>query len=416
MAGRVGATFRRDEPDTRVDARRPWPATCTPCTTPTWTRPRPAAGRAGPPAAPARRATSPCSPSARATCTSRHHRGAAGPQGQEVELADALGPCAWRLRFFDPVIVPGPRPHRRDRRAAARADPRRARRAARSPTTCRSRRAAASRAHHALHAGTGLAHAHAAAHRDFDSIAALAPGREDLVAEMRGASVAGLPRRPAPAGSRASPRAAGDLAAMDAARRRPGRACAVRCWPTCAEVRVTDDRTRDDGRRARGATPALDPLERAQRRTAAQGVLARQPRDRRHRAVAPPRASARAPRTACSTPSPRSGCSSRTPTPAPTGSASRCTSSAHPCRCTPTCTRPAPRRRPAAQRDEGDGPGRRARRPRGRLRRAPREPADAAPLRPRRASQRRALHEHRQAAARLPARRIGSRRCSTDGC
>ncbi len=48
-------------------------------------------------------------------------------------------------------------------------------------------------AHHALHAGTGLAHAHAAAHRDFDSIEALAPGREDLVAEMRGAFVAGLP-------------------------------------------------------------------------------------------------------------------------------------------------------------------------------------------------------------------------------
>jgi hypothetical protein len=48
-------------------------------------------------------------------------------------------------------------------------------------------------AHHALHAGTGLAHAHAAAHRDFDSIVELAPAAEDLVAEMRGAFVAGLP-------------------------------------------------------------------------------------------------------------------------------------------------------------------------------------------------------------------------------
>jgi len=46
--------------------------------------------------------------------------------------------------------------------------------------------------HHALHAGTGLAHAHAAAYRDFESIEALVPNRAGLVAELRGASVAGL--------------------------------------------------------------------------------------------------------------------------------------------------------------------------------------------------------------------------------
>ena len=48
--------------------------------------------------------------------------------------------------------------------------------------------------HHALHAGTGLAHAHAAAARDFDALRAHAPGREPLVDEMQGASIAGLDR------------------------------------------------------------------------------------------------------------------------------------------------------------------------------------------------------------------------------
>ena len=48
--------------------------------------------------------------------------------------------------------------------------------------------------HHAMHAGTGLAHAHAAAVRDYDTIAGLAIAAPQLVTEMRGAEVAGLPR------------------------------------------------------------------------------------------------------------------------------------------------------------------------------------------------------------------------------
>jgi hypothetical protein len=113
------------------------------------------------------------------------------PQGPEIEVTDSLGPLTWRLRFFDPVIVPalgmidetaGPQPERiRDvlgiRTVAYHLSV--------PPGGGLS-------AHHALHAGTGLAHAHAAAHRDFDSIAELATGQEDLVAEMRGAAVAGL--------------------------------------------------------------------------------------------------------------------------------------------------------------------------------------------------------------------------------
>ncbi len=113
------------------------------------------------------------------------------PQGQEVEIADSLGPLAWRLRFFDPVIVP----------ALGLVDETSAPQPQQVRDVLGVRTVAyhlsvppggGLTAHHALHAGTGLAHAHAAASRDFDSIAELAAGREYLVAEMRGAFVAGL--------------------------------------------------------------------------------------------------------------------------------------------------------------------------------------------------------------------------------
>lgn len=135
------------------------------------------------------------------------------PQGQEVELVDTLGPLTWRLRFFDPVIVPAlglvdestePQPQRiRDvlgvRTVAYHLS---------VPP------GGGLTAHHALHAGTGLAHSHAAAHRDFDTIAELAPGDEDLVAEMRGASVAGLEAAQLLLARAIAP-AAADLASMD---------------------------------------------------------------------------------------------------------------------------------------------------------------------------------------------------------
>jgi hypothetical protein len=113
------------------------------------------------------------------------------PQGQEVELTDTLGPLTWRLRFFDPVIVPAlglidestePRPELVREVLGVRTV---AYHLSVPPGGGLS-------AHHALHAGTGLAHAHAAAHRDFDTIAALATSDAGLVAEMRGAFVAGL--------------------------------------------------------------------------------------------------------------------------------------------------------------------------------------------------------------------------------
>ena len=114
------------------------------------------------------------------------------PAGPEVQVSDSLGDLAWELRFFDPVIAPGlglvdesvePQPQ-----------------GVREVLGVRTvvyhltvPPGGGLSPHHALHAGTGLAHSHAAAHRDFDSIAALAPARADLVSEMRGAAVAGLP-------------------------------------------------------------------------------------------------------------------------------------------------------------------------------------------------------------------------------
>lgn len=114
-------------------------------------------------------------------------------RGQEVEIDDSLDDLAWALRFFDPVVTP----------ALGMIDE------TAGPDYEEVRRVLGIRtvvyhlavppggtltAHHALHAGTGLAHSHAAAARDFDALRAHAPGREAVVDEMQGASIAGLAR------------------------------------------------------------------------------------------------------------------------------------------------------------------------------------------------------------------------------
>lgn len=115
------------------------------------------------------------------------------PRGPEVEIVDAIDDVSWTLRFFDPVVTP----------SLGLIDE------ASGPDYDEVRRALGIRtvvyhlavppggsltAHHALHAGTGLAHSHAAAARDFDELRAHAPGKQSLVDEMHGASVAGLAR------------------------------------------------------------------------------------------------------------------------------------------------------------------------------------------------------------------------------
>lgn len=115
------------------------------------------------------------------------------PRGPEVEITDSLDELAWTVRFFDPVIVPS-------LGLIDESD---------GPDYDEVRRALGIRTvvyhlavppgssltpHHALHAGTGLAHSHASAARDFDALRAHAPGKEALVDELQGASIAGLAR------------------------------------------------------------------------------------------------------------------------------------------------------------------------------------------------------------------------------
>jgi len=121
-------------------------------------------------------------------------REALGPlQGQEVSLDDELGGLSWQLRFYDPVVLP----------ALALVDERS------GPAFDEVRHllgvgtvvyhvvaqpGAGLSGHHAVHAGTGLAGAHSAVARDFETIRERVRGREALVDEMAGAASAGLRR------------------------------------------------------------------------------------------------------------------------------------------------------------------------------------------------------------------------------
>ncbi len=113
------------------------------------------------------------------------------PVGQEVEIDGSVGDLQWTLRFFDPVVAPalglidesdGPQQGQiRDALGLASVvyhltvPP-----------------GSGLTPHHAQHAGTGLAHTHAAASRDYDSVAQLVPASAPLVREMRAAEAAGL--------------------------------------------------------------------------------------------------------------------------------------------------------------------------------------------------------------------------------
>jgi hypothetical protein len=113
------------------------------------------------------------------------------PTGQEVALDDELGGLRWTLRFVDPVVLPavglldestGPAQEQVRRLLGLRTHLYHLAVAPGGGLT----------AHHAQHAGTGLAHAHAAAARDYESIRAHARGRERLVDDLAGADLAGL--------------------------------------------------------------------------------------------------------------------------------------------------------------------------------------------------------------------------------
>ena len=113
------------------------------------------------------------------------------PVGPEVCIEGQEGSLAWSLRFFDPVVLPalglidetaGPQPQRiRDLLGLTgvvyhlTVPP-----------------GGGLTAHHALHSGTGLAHSHAAAARDYESMQALLPQRAPLLSQMHAAETAGL--------------------------------------------------------------------------------------------------------------------------------------------------------------------------------------------------------------------------------
>jgi hypothetical protein len=113
------------------------------------------------------------------------------PTGQEVALDDELDGLRWTLRFVDPVVLPsvglldesgGPAQEQVRRLLGLRTNLYHLAVAPGGGLT----------AHHAQHAGTGLAHAHAAAARDYESIRVHARGRERLVDDLAGADLAGL--------------------------------------------------------------------------------------------------------------------------------------------------------------------------------------------------------------------------------
>lgn len=115
------------------------------------------------------------------------------PAGPEVALPDAVGDVHWTLRFYDPVVAPGL--GLVDESEAP--DPGAVRDVLGVRTVVYHLTVPPGgglTAHHAQHAGTGLAHSHAAAARDVDTIRSLVPSQATLVDELRGAQVAGLPR------------------------------------------------------------------------------------------------------------------------------------------------------------------------------------------------------------------------------
>jgi len=113
------------------------------------------------------------------------------PTGQEVEISGHDRGLTWTLRFFDPVLVPelaaidesaGP-DALAVRRAVGVADV--VYHVSLAPGGGLS-------AHHAQHAGTGLANAHTSSLRDYDAMRELVPGRSDLVNEFASAQRLGL--------------------------------------------------------------------------------------------------------------------------------------------------------------------------------------------------------------------------------
>lgn len=114
------------------------------------------------------------------------------PTGPEVRIEDGVDGLSWTLRFYDPVVAPG----------LGLVDESEAPQPAQVRDTLGVRSVlyhlsvppgGGLTPHHAQHAGTGLAHSHAAADRDFTTMAGLQSGAGELIAEMHAAHVNSMP-------------------------------------------------------------------------------------------------------------------------------------------------------------------------------------------------------------------------------
>lgn len=115
------------------------------------------------------------------------------PVGPEIRIEDQLEDLRWTVRFYDPVVSPGL--GLIDEEAAPAPDIVRETLGIRSVLYHLSVPPGGGlTAHHAQHAGTGLAHSHSAADRDFTALTQLRPASGALISEMYRAHVNQMPR------------------------------------------------------------------------------------------------------------------------------------------------------------------------------------------------------------------------------
>ena len=117
----------------------------------------------------------------------------AAPRGPEVSSDFEQDGMIWTLRFLDPVVLPA----LGTAEGADRPDPGSVRRVVgigRHHYHLVVRPGSDLTAHHATHAGTGLANSHLAAARDYESIRAYSSADPGLVDELAAADAAGLTR------------------------------------------------------------------------------------------------------------------------------------------------------------------------------------------------------------------------------
>jgi hypothetical protein len=105
------------------------------------------------------------------------------PHGQEVEEADEVDGLSWTVRFYDPVVLPELGLVDESTGFAA-VDVRRVLGVADVIYHLTVTPGGGLSAHHAQHAGTGLANQHAALARDGQQLRHLLRGREELVDEL----------------------------------------------------------------------------------------------------------------------------------------------------------------------------------------------------------------------------------------